>query len=267
VLAVDDNHVCLEILRDELSTWGFAVETVSSGALALEALHAAAREKPPVHARPDRHADAQYDRHRTGPRHPRRCVAAIHPDLMVAPIDDPCEAEQMQQLGLLGCITKPVRQSQLFDRIADAMAGSAFPTFVNLSANVLAPVPPVQNAKILLAEDNEVNRMVAEDILSLGGYTVDAVGDGVAAIQAVLERQYDLVLMDCQMPGMDGLEATSRIRQLEQEGKLPGPRLAIIALTANASRATAKPVCRRGWITTSPSRSTPTRCWRRSQCY
>jgi len=90
--------------------------------------------------------------------------------------------------------------------------------------------------RILLVEDNEVNRMVACELLTQAGYICDYAVDGKKAVEAVLQSPYDLVLMDCQMPEMDGFAATRLIRQREAQGLLPGrsTRLPIIALTANA---------------------------------
>ncbi len=91
--------------------------------------------------------------------------------------------------------------------------------------------------QILLAEDNEVNQIVAAEILADAGYRCQIVGDGRAAVKAVMEQDFDLVLMDCQMPEMDGFEATQAIRQQEQNAAGSGRRIPIIALTANASGA------------------------------
>ena len=88
------------------------------------------------------------------------------------------------------------------------------------------------NNRILLAEDNPVNEKVATRTLQRLGYEVDAVGDGRAAVTAWQSGRYDLILMDCQMPVLDGYDATREIRGLEQ----PGHRVPIVALTAHAMR-------------------------------
>ena len=93
-------------------------------------------------------------------------------------------------------------------------------------------------SSLLLVEDNEVNQLVASEILTVAGCDLVVADNGAEALHAVHVRPFDIVLMDCQMPEMDGFEATRRIRRLEAEGLLPGAthRLGIIALTANAIR-------------------------------
>jgi CheY-like chemotaxis protein len=89
-----------------------------------------------------------------------------------------------------------------------------------------------------LAEDNEINQMVASEILFKAGYRCDIVATGRAALEAIIDDEYDLVLMDCQMPDLDGFEATRAIREHEREVAPQGvvPRIPIIALTANAAK-------------------------------
>jgi CheY-like chemotaxis protein len=94
--------------------------------------------------------------------------------------------------------------------------------------------PLAKKIHVLIVEDNRVNQIVAQNLLADAGFTSDIVDNGIEACRAVRNKQYDIVLMDCQMPEMDGLEATCLIRDWEQEhGK---KRLPIIALTANATK-------------------------------
>jgi two-component system, sensor histidine kinase and response regulator len=95
-----------------------------------------------------------------------------------------------------------------------------------------------RGARILVVEDNDVNQMVAEHILKEVGYSVDLAGDGQQGVAAVLRDRYDLVLMDCQMPVLDGYQATRLIREAEASGRLvtPSGRLPVVALTANSSK-------------------------------
>jgi signal transduction histidine kinase/CheY-like chemotaxis protein len=119
-----------------------------------------------------------------------------------------------------------------------AAGGACFELTVPLPAGVAQPAPPAPGGvrplrgDVLLVEDNPVNALVAQAMLERAGLRVETVGDGAAALERALRRRYDLVLMDCQMPGMDGFEATRRIRAAERAaGAAPMP---IVALTANA---------------------------------
>jgi CheY-like chemotaxis protein len=134
-------------------------------------------------------------------------------------------------------LTKPVRQSQLFDCLANVIAGPA-PTEVGLkspaASNLLTKhsleATLISTRRILLAEDNIVNQKVAIRQLHKLGYRADAVANGREVIEALSRIPYDLVLMDCQMPEMDGYQATAEIRLSEPLGK----HTPIVAMTANA---------------------------------
>jgi CheY-like chemotaxis protein len=130
--------------------------------------------------------------------------------------------------AIAGVITKPIREKNLFDLLIQRRdpqpAGSDF------------YLPPTQLAgflstfRILVAEDNLVNQKVASRMIEKLGYQVDVVGNGAEALEAIAKTEYHLVLMDCQMPGMDGFEATAEIRRREKSGI----RLPVIAMTAHA---------------------------------
>jgi len=140
---------------------------------------------------------------------------------------------QLKELGFAAYLTKPIKQSQLFDAIAELLR----PEEGELpAAQPRAPEPAAtgnkQPTRILLVEDNAVNQRLALRLLEKAGYQVEAVGHGRAACAALREQPYDLVLMDIQMPEMDGYEATSAIREFEG-GRRHTP---IIAMTAHAMK-------------------------------
>jgi len=147
----------------------------------------------------------------------------------------------MAAAGITACLTQPVRQSRLFDTIVEVLARDAGVPHAAPRAAAAAPslaaIAQSRGALILLAEDNEINQILAAEILKVAGYPCEVVCNGQEAITALLKKPFDLVLMDCQMPEMDGLEATRQIRRKESEGVVlskRGGRLPIIALTANA---------------------------------
>jgi len=135
--------------------------------------------------------------------------------------------------GFAAVLTKPVRQSQLYDTLLDVMQAAALATPASgPGRTVSAPstVPRPSRGRVLVAEDNPINKKVAMLMLARLGYRADGVADGVEAVEAVARAPYDVVLMDCQMPEMDGYGATAAIRRLEGSRR----HVPIIAMTANA---------------------------------
>ena len=142
--------------------------------------------------------------------------------------------EQMaaQDLGIVACITKPVRQRQLYEGLLAALGASVessgTPTLVP------SPTPTAgigQHTRVLVAEDNIINQKVAIRLLERMGCHVTVVSNGREALDVLTQEPYDLVLMDCQMPDMDGFEATAAIRTREAQ---TGGHIPIVAMTAHA---------------------------------
>jgi signal transduction histidine kinase/DNA-binding response OmpR family regulator/HPt (histidine-containing phosphotransfer) domain-containing protein len=132
----------------------------------------------------------------------------------------------LRVVGIDECITRPVKQSSLFDAIAGALAGD-LERSIHGAAPPAAPAEPRTDVRILVAEDNIVNQKVAVRQLARLGFSADAVANGLEAVEAVSRRRYALVLMDVQMPEMDGFTAAREIRRR-------GIAVPIVALTANA---------------------------------
>jgi len=154
--------------------------------------------------------------------------------LMTVPQED-VPQHKLVEMGFACSIVKPVRPGLLVQAIAALLSSTTLPA---KAAAVDASKAKQKGGRILLAEDNQINQIVATDLLSNAGYTINVVGDGQSAVHALRDGHYDLILMDCQMPVMDGLDATRVIRQAEQrvmDGGKPMRRTPIIALTANAS--------------------------------
>ena len=148
--------------------------------------------------------------------------------LLVASGDQAGQAERAVEAGFSGHVRKPVKQSMLHDALAETLIGIPSRT---AAAEPAAATPLVSDLAILVADDNAVNRKLTLQQLKKLGYGAEAVEDGRAAVEAVLGGHYDLVLMDCEMPGLDGFEATRVIRAAERRG---GGHIRIVAMTANA---------------------------------
>jgi CheY-like chemotaxis protein len=145
------------------------------------------------------------------------------------------EAEEARRAGIGAYLTKPVRQSELYDCLATVMGEpeeEASPPKARLiTRHALREKRAAGRARVLVAEDNPANQKVAAKLLESLGYRVDVACDGLEVLEALSQARYEAVLMDVQMPGMDGCEATAEVRKREQ-GK--DRRLPIIAMTADA---------------------------------
>ncbi|MBK7673875.1 MAG: response regulator [Candidatus Accumulibacter sp.] len=235
VLVVDDNATNREILAHQLAGWSMHYTGAAEGQQALQDLDQTA-ERPFDLAILDLHMPGMdgFELARAIRRDARWArmplvmlssvsVGADHPDRRNAPIDY--------------YLTKPVRQSDLCDAIATALSRET-PTPASAPPSP-GPVPhagalPARlGGRVLVAEDNPVNQAVAGAMLESLGVSYRFADSGQIALDRVLHEPFDLVLMDCQMPEMDGFEATVQIRARQREGLLR-QRLPIVALTANA---------------------------------
>ena len=161
-----------------------------------------------------------------------RPATATLPLLLSSSVVLPGGLDEATSRGFAGLVTKPVKKRYLLQALMQALALQSVPGGTVAAGAGAAPgTAPVRRMRILLAEDNPVNQRVAVRMLDKLGHRVDAVGNGLEAVEALGRLPYDIVLMDCQMPECDGYQATALIRQREQSG---ARRTAIIALTANA---------------------------------
>src|SRR5688572_29399845 len=139
-----------------------------------------------------------------------------------------------REAGIDACLSKPVRQTVLYECLVNVMAGQAQETVAVPAAPEPVNIAPANlRVSVLLVEDNLINQQVALGILQIQGYNVTVVNNGREALDAYAHGAFDLILMDCHMPEMDGFEATREIRELERAAG-SGKRVPIVALTANA---------------------------------
>ncbi len=230
VLVVDDSEMARDVLREDLQSFTFTVTTVASGQDALKELKrvADAREEPYRLVLMDWKM-AGMDGIETSKRIQHQDYPHIPTIIMVTAYGRQEVMQQAEQIGLDGFLIKPVNHSLLFDAIMNALGKKHRKEEVSLQAHTES-VPqrvPLTGIKVLLVEDNEINRQVARELLEKRGVHVSEAVDGREAVNAVAKEDFDAVLMDIQMPVMDGFEATRQIR--ENNRHVP-----IIALTAHA---------------------------------
>ncbi|MDO8354773.1 MAG: PAS domain S-box protein, partial [Nitrospirota bacterium] len=228
VLIVDDHPTNLFVLNAPLTAWGAEVVSADSGA-ALELLSQYANNRTPFDL-------ALLDVCMPG-MDGLMLARAIKADPALRTVgllalnsgENQAPGWQTEPLGFIAWLQKPVRQSTLRDCLRRHLQGA---TAAPSTAVATALTPRETDRRILLVEDNPVNREVAIGILELLGYHVDSAEDGRQALERSETSSYDLILMDCQMPVMDGFTATAGIR--ERERQTQAAHIPIIALTANA---------------------------------
>jgi CheY-like chemotaxis protein len=151
--------------------------------------------------------------------------------MMLGTLDPARDAARCRKSGIENYLTKPISRSALWTAVTSAMREpKPLDARADREVPIADPAVPLQKARILLAEDNRVNQKVAKGLLERDGYSVVLASNGREAVAAFKAQTFDLVLMDMQMPEMDGVEATAMIRLSEK----PGCRIPILALTAHA---------------------------------
>ncbi len=230
VLVVDDNATNRRILHELLTSWEMRPTAVEGGEAALGALTGAEAAGRPYRLvvldvqmpGMDGFALAEHIRQRYG----RVTI------MMLTSVDQGGNVARCRSLNITAHLVKPVSPSDLLESIARALRLSpAAP--VPAEAVEQAPAPAPSGLRVLLAEDNAINQAVAVAMLQREGHTVVVAGDGRQALEELARRPFDLVLMDVQMPEMDGFEATAALRALEGPS---GRRTPVIALTAHAMK-------------------------------
>ena len=230
VPVVDDHATNRRILQRQISAWGIEVTLAEDAESALKIL--ATADTPYDLAVLDRQMPGM-DGLELAERISADSALSGTRMVMLTSMGLRGEGERAREAGIAAHLTKPVRQSDLYDTLATVM-GHRAPAQEGKALQEEPGPRSGEGKTILLAEDNPVNQRVAVRMLEKLGYRIDVAEDGLQALEAIEAGGYDAVLMDCQMPEMDGYRATEELRRHEQREELP--RLPVIALTANALR-------------------------------
>lgn len=242
VLVVDDNLTNLEILQHQLTSWKMAVTCAEGGAQALLLMTQQEQNGTPFKlAILDMHMPEMdgLQLARSITTEPSLATTRL---IMLTSTNDVGSQKDRLEAGVRVCVNKPIRQSALLSMIrsvlsdgsTDSLPDNPLPAQFESALQALQALQTLKGATVLLAEDNPVNRHVAVAMLRKMGIQVDVVNNGKEAVAMVETKDFDLILMDCQMPEMDGYEATAVIRQLIKAKIGTSRHLPIIAMTANA---------------------------------
>ena len=224
ILIVDDHATNREILHNQVIAWGMRDDNVDTGPLALERILQATSDSDPYRiVLLDWHMPEMNGLELA--RAIRNDSSISQPHLVMLSSSDDAESGIAFEAGIARHLRKPVRQHQLLECLREVM-GEKVATNTGLAIN--------HGGKILLVEDNRVNQEVATAMLMSLNCEVDLAENGIEALEAATHNTYDLILMDCHMPEMDGFNATSQIRIVQQEqGQKP---VTIVALTADVQK-------------------------------
>ncbi|MEA5623398.1 response regulator [Nostoc sp. UHCC 0251] len=264
LLVVDDNATNRKIIHHQAIRWGMQVDQAASAATALQAIEKAAKQKNLYDVAVIDMQMPETDGMTLGEQIKANSAIAGLPLIMLTSTNQRDEIQRALKIGFAAYLIKPVKPSRLLDTIMTILgtqmeqeepefksqelkvknyennsnSHSSFPDSPKLSSSttLTAKTERSRSFRILLAEDNLVNQKVALKQLQSLGYSADVAGNGKEALQLLEKIPYDLILMDCQMPVLDGFETTKEIHRWQESRFVNGCRPVVIAMTANAMK-------------------------------
>ncbi len=244
VLVVDDNATNRKIVHHQATRWGMQVDEAADAACALKAIQNATTQKIPYDVVLVDMQMPYTDGMTLGEKIKANSAIADIPLIMLTSTNQRDEVQRALQTGFAAYLVKPVKPSRLFDTIMTILGTRFEPeerergSTGDLEQLSLQPSFPSHKfrIRILLAEDNLVNHKVAIKQLKTLGYEADVAGNGKEVLQMLEKIPYDLILMDCQMPILDGFETTREIHRWQESSFASRRRPVVVAMTANAMK-------------------------------
>ncbi len=237
VLVVDDNATSREILCKQLASWGMRTLNTKNGMTALTALATAQEQADPFQvALLDMYMPEMTGAELGHAIKSDQKLAETHM-VILSSLSQRGDARRFEEIGFSGYLSKPVRRSDLYNVLSATLASAPaekLPIVTRHLALEMQRQSMVTGARVLVVDDNLTNQQVAQGILHQLGLKTDTVSNGIEAMAKLRVHAYDLVIMDVQMPGMDGLETTQLIRDARTDVR--NHQIPIIAVTAHATQ-------------------------------
>ncbi|MEH2336991.1 response regulator [Nostoc sp.] len=246
LLVVDDNATNRKIIHHQATRWGMLVDQAASATTALQAIQEAAKQKNLYDIAVVDMQMPEIDGMTLGEQIKANSAIAGLPLIMLTSTNQRDEIQRALKIGFAAYLVKPVKPSRLLDTIMTILGTqmeqeksevrSQELKLKNHENNSNYHSPGSPKLRILLAEDNLVNQKVALKQLQSLGYSADVAGNGKEVLQLLEKIPYDLILMDCQMPVLDGFETTKEIHRWQESSFASSRRPVVIAMTANAMK-------------------------------
>ena len=246
LLVVDDNATNRKIIHHQATRWGMLVDQAASATTALQAIQEAAKQKNLYDIAVVDMQMPEIDGMTLGEQIKANSAIAGLPLIMLTSTNQRDEIQRSLKIGFAAYLVKPVKPSRLLDTIMTILGTqmeqeksevrSQELKLKNHENNSNYHSPGSPKLRILLAEDNLVNQKVALKQLQSLGYSADVAGNGKEVLQLLEKIPYDLILMDCQMPVLDGFETTKEIHRWQESSFASSRRPVVVAMTANAMK-------------------------------